>query len=85
MKGYEKKILKIFDAGREKRIVTDKNTTYQEAVLRMARWIEENHGGKMANPQFWKGKVVDEYFDSLIARYEQGDLSGAEIHKVAHA
>ncbi|MED1042467.1 tyrosine-type recombinase/integrase [Bacillus mycoides] len=85
MKGYENKILKIFDVGREKRIVTDKNTTYQEAVLRMARWIEEKHGGKMANPQFWKGKVVDEYFDSLISRYEQGDLSGAEIHKVAHA
>ncbi|HDX9701719.1 TPA: site-specific integrase [Bacillus thuringiensis] len=85
MKNYEKKIVKVFEVGRKKRLVNDKNTTYQEAVLRMARWIEQNHGGKMANPNFWKAKIIDEYFDHLISRYEQDDLSGAELHKMVHA
>ncbi|HDR8323990.1 TPA: site-specific integrase [Bacillus cereus] len=85
MKNYEKKIVKIFERGRTEGLVTDKNTSYQDCVLRMGKWIEEKYGPKVANPHFWKGKIVDEYFDHLVNRYTKADISASEISKVAHA
>lgn len=85
MKNYEKKVMKIFDVGREQRLVTDKNTSYQDAVIRMTKWIAEEYGEKAAQPTHWKGKVIDSYFSHLMDRYEQGDIAASSLHKAVHA
>ncbi|MDA2599437.1 site-specific integrase [Bacillus cereus group sp. Bc061] len=85
MKTYEKKIEKIFERGRQEGLVTNRNKTYQEAVNRMAKWFEENYGPKKANPNHWRGWMVDAYVDHLVDRYEKGDFAGSSIQKVVHS
>ncbi len=85
MRTYEKKIVKIFERGRKTGLVTDKNTTYQGEVKRMANWIEQNYGPKEANPNHWRAWMIDKYIDHLVDRYEKGDYAGASVQKAVHA
>ncbi|WP_198162989.1 tyrosine-type recombinase/integrase [Sphingobium sp. TCM1] len=85
MKTYEKKIEKIFERGRQKGLVTNKNRTYQEAVNRMANWFEKTYGPKQANPNHWRAHMVDKYIDHLVDRYDRGDIAGSSVQKAVHA